>query len=275
MTCPTDLRRLYREKRVIPFIGAGASMSVSWDGGRKRGPSWTEMVNEAAKLLGATEPDLLRLRGTDLQILEYFSVTKGNLAPLTNWLSIKFAEASDDDILASPIHAELVKLAECSIYYTTNYDDFIERGLKWSGRKTHITTSELSISHDRTAVEVVKFHGDFNSPDQMVVFESQYMDRMRLESPMDFKLRADVLGRAILFIGYSFRDPNVDYIFHIVNRLFARLPGSASGRRAYIALPEPSEFERQLFDNRNIEVIPIPAMDFSQGVAALLSEMRS
>jgi hypothetical protein len=30
MTCPIDLRRLYRDRRVIPFVGAGASMSVSW-----------------------------------------------------------------------------------------------------------------------------------------------------------------------------------------------------------------------------------------------------
>lgn len=100
MTCPVDLKRLYRERRVIPFIGAGASMSVAWDGGRRRGPSWSEMVNQAAALLDA-DPDLLRMRGTDLQILEYFEIKKGNLAPLTNWLSNQFASATDDDILAS------------------------------------------------------------------------------------------------------------------------------------------------------------------------------
>ena len=112
---------------------------------------------------------------------------------------------------------EVGSLDRCNIYYTTNYDNFIERALQKSGRKVHITSSELNISHDRSRVEVVKFHGDFNSPDQMVVTESQYMERMRLESPMDFKLRGDILGRAVLFVGYSFRDPNVDYIFHIVN----------------------------------------------------------
>jgi SIR2-like domain len=276
MTCPTDLRRLYKENRVIPFVGAGASMSVAWGpGGKKRGPSWTEMVDQAAKLLGTTDPDLLRLRGSDLQILEYFSLLNGSLAPLTNWLSIQFSEATDDDILSSPIHKELVQLDRCNIYYTTNYDDFIERGLRKSGRNAHITSSELSISHDRSVVEVVKFHGDFNSPNEMVVSESHYMDRMRLESPMDFKLRADMLGRAILFIGYSFRDANVDYIFHIVNRLFSKLPGSMSGRRAYIVLPEPSEFERHLFQRRNIEVVPISSLEVESGVAEVLREMRN
>ena len=214
MSCPTDLRRLYRDRRVIPFIGAGASMSVSWGNSPKqRGPAWEEMVNEAARLLGASEPNLLRCRGTDLQILEYLKITKGGFAPLTNWLSLQFSTATDADILASPIHAELADLDRCNIYYTTNYDDFIERALLRSGRTAHITSSELNISHDRTFVEVVKFHGDFNTPDQMVLSELQYMERMRLESPMDFKLRADILGRAVLFIGYSFRDQNVNYTF--------------------------------------------------------------
>jgi hypothetical protein len=54
---------------VIPFIGAGASMAVTWgDVTVTRGPSWEEMVDEAARLLGVAEPDLLRIRGTDLQI---------------------------------------------------------------------------------------------------------------------------------------------------------------------------------------------------------------
>ena len=103
----------------------------------------------------------------------------------------------------------------------------------------------------------------------------KYLTRMKFENPMDFKLRSDILGRAVLFIGYSFRDPNVNYLFHIVNRLFNALPDSYSGRRAYIALPEPSEFERRLFHKRNIEVIALPSVDRAASVARLLDEMRS
>ena len=84
-------------------------MSVTWGSSpERRGPAWEEMVDQAAKLLGIREPNLLRLRGTDLQILEYFKILKGGLAPLTNWLSGQFSAATDDDILHSPILAELV-----------------------------------------------------------------------------------------------------------------------------------------------------------------------
>jgi len=90
MTCPTDLRRLYRDRRVIPFVGAGASMSVAWGpDAKRRGPAWEEMVDQAAKILGSDDPELLRCRGSDLQILEYFKIMKGGFAPLTNWLVVR------------------------------------------------------------------------------------------------------------------------------------------------------------------------------------------
>lgn len=271
-----DLKRLYRERRIIPFVGAGASMAVAWgkDETKKSGPSWSELVDQAARDLGATDPDLMRVRGTDLQILEYFGISNAGFAKLTNWLSIEFSRATDENIMASPIHAELAQLEKCRMIYTTNYDNFIERALQKSGKKVHIVSSEHSISHDMDATQVIKFHGDFNSPESMVLSESHYMERMRLESAMDFKLRGDLLGRAVLFIGYSFRDPNVNYIFHVVNRLFSNLPGSYSGRRAYIILPEPSEFERRLFHARNIEVIPVSSKNLAEGVGGVLNSMR-
>ena len=273
--CPDDLRRLYRDGRVIPFIGAGASMAVKWSRGgvETRGPSWSELVEYACKSIGIEEPQLLRFRGTDLQILEYFGEHHGGFAPLTNWLSTELSHAADADILACPIHKAITELDRCRIFYTTNYDNFVERALIARGRAAHVTSSERNINHNRSIDEVVKFHGDFNDPNHMVFSESQYLGRMRFESVMDFKLRADILGRAVLFIGYSFNDPNVNYLFHLVNQLFKDLPGTYSGRRAYIVLPEPSEFERKLFHIRNIEVIPVPSNNRAESIALLLDTM--
>src|SRR5262249_343029 len=93
--CPVDVRRLYRDRRIVPFIGAGAWMSVIWGDppSRRRGPSWEQMVDQAARLLDIKEPELLRVRGTDLQILEYFKIMHSGFAPLTNWLSLEFSGA--------------------------------------------------------------------------------------------------------------------------------------------------------------------------------------
>jgi SIR2-like domain len=274
-TCPEDLRRLYHQGRVIPFVGAGASMAVEWQVGdiTKRGPSWGQLVNEAARLVGAGEPELLRMRGSDLQILEYVKAKKNGMQPLINWLN-KSMDAPDDALAGSQIHSSLAALSGCDLFYTTNYDEFLERAISLSGRKVVTISSEYDLSQSlQNKTQVVKFHGDFNIPEAMVLTESDYDRRMKFEDALDLKMRSDVLGRTLLFIGYSFRDINVAYLFRRLTEVFGKLPQSFVGKRAYIAYVNPSDFERRLSHAREIEVIPIDASRREADVASLLNGM--
>jgi hypothetical protein len=274
--CPPDLKALYRQGRVMPFVGAGASMSVSWSVGADtlRGPSWREMVDEACRQLGYDDPDLLRFRGTDLQILEYFEEKKGNFAPLTNWLVKRF-NVSEDVIKRSQIHSALSQLSHCTKFYTTNYDDFLERSLSLAGRTVKVITGERDMGTNGNDTEIVKFHGDFNSPDQMVFSEGHYYKRMRLDGPIDLKLRSDLLGRAALFVGYSFSDLNVGYLFDVINAMFKSLPHSATGRRGYIIAHNPSDFEYTLFRKRNIEILPTFGDDRASGLVEMINDLAA
>tara|TARA_R110001606_G_C15400579_1_gene652880 strand:+ start:4495 stop:5334 length:840 start_codon:yes stop_codon:yes gene_type:complete len=272
--CPPELRSLYREGRVIPFVGAGASMSVSWkqDGKTVRGPSWSELVDQACILLGIDDPELLSMRGTSLQILEYFRMKKGNHQPLINWL-VRRMTPSDDDILSSPIFKNLGSMEECNVFYTTNYDNFIERALKKAGRDVIRVAREADLAKRNLDAQVVKFHGDFDIPEEMVLSEYHYQNRMNFLNPLDMKLRADVLGKAILFIGYSFNDQNVAYLFHLIEQHLDKLPSSPSGNRAYVIYVNPSDFENQLFQARGIQVLPAYGDDKGQAVASVLEAM--
>ncbi len=275
--CPPELRRLYRDGRVIPFIGAGASMAVQWgsNGEKHRGPSWRELVDKAARLIGADDPELLHMRGTDLQILEYMRIKRDTMQPLINWLHASM-RPSDDDLRRSVLHRALAALSNCQLIYTTNYDDFIERTMRLHNRAVMTIAAEHDLSqHLAETTQVVKFHGDFNRPETMVLSESDYERRMRLESPMDLKLRSDALGRALLFIGYSFRDANVAYLFRLVTEQFGELPQSFAGKRAYIISNNPFDFELQLFNARHIEVIPTYGADRADEVAGIVSAMSA
>lgn len=272
---PVELKRLYRQGRLIPFIGAGVSQSVEWekDGLPKRGLPWQELVNGALKMLGFEDPDLLRVRGTDLQILEYFRIKKNGLAPLTNWLYAEM-EAPDEALKASKIHRRLAELTECEIYYTTNFDDFLERSFNLYGRSCNVVAIEAHMGTKKDVCEIVKFHGDFNQPERMVLSESDYEQRLSFTSPMDLRLRSDMLGRAMLFIGYSFRDPNVAYLFSLVNKQLHELPSSMTGHRAYILVSDPSDFEYQLFKARNIQVISVDGRCVTKEIEGFLAELR-
>jgi NAD-dependent SIR2 family protein deacetylase len=276
-TCPSSLKALYREGRILPFIGAGVSMSVRWttpDGKERRGPSWDELIDEAARILGYEEPQLLRMRGQSLQILEYFGAKKGDMQPLINWLHIRL-QPDDASVLKSKIHAGLAKLEQCRTFYTTNYDDFLERSFELNGRPIQRIAGERDMGRSGSKTEIVKFHGDFNTPTRMVMSEQHYEERIRLEEPLDLRLRADALGRAILFLGYSFRDSNVSYLFRRIVDSFGPLPDAGTGMRAYIIVREPSDFELRLFQRRRIEVIAVHGEDFETKIAEILDDMRS
>lgn len=274
MKAPPDLARLYREGRLVPFIGAGVSMGVTWTvGGQEhRGPSWREMVDFAIQELGIDPPDLLRTRGSDLQILEYFKIKNHGVAPLTNMLSARM-NPPDSDLRSSPVHTALADLVKTHLIYTTNYDDFVERALRLHGRSARTVAIPPHMGQANDGVEVVKFHGDFNHPQTMVVTESDYQDRLRLKSPMDYRLTADLIGRAVLFLGYSFQDPNVSYLFRMINSEFSLLSGTTNGRRAYIVSASPSDFENELFRSRNIEVLAAER-DLTAEIVELLEDLR-
>jgi hypothetical protein len=276
MSVPLELRTLYRDGRLLPFVGAGVSASVEWgdDANKRHGPSWGEVVDHAAIELGFKNPDLLRARGTDLQILEYFKSQFSGHTRLTNWLLLSM-NPPDDAIRKSLIHSELAQMHKCKIVYTTNFDNFLERSFELNGRKHKAVAIEGHMRSEQDTTEIIKFHGDWNHPDRMVLTESDYERRMAFQEPMDLRLWSDLLNRSILFLGYSFRDPNVAYLFRQVKERFATLPNTNSGRRAYIVVQDPSHFERRLFQERNIEVIPIDGRGRTQAVADVLNEIRS
>jgi hypothetical protein len=214
------------------------------------------------------------MRGSDLQILEYLRIKQDSMQPLINWLHASM-RPSEDDLRRSVVHRALASLSDCHLVYTTNYDDFIERAMKLHGRSVVTIAAEHDLSQLLAEMQVVKFHGDFNRPEAMVLSERDYERRMRLEDAMDLKLRSDVLGRALLFVGYSFRDANVAYLFRLITEHFGDLPQSFAGRRAYIIYPNPSDFEQQLFHARHIQVISISGPDQAGAAAAVLDAMAA
>ena len=276
MNIPRELPQLYSSGRILPFIGAGVPRSVEWTekDENRRGPLWHEMIDEAARQLGFEQPNLIRVRGTDLQVLEYFKLVKEDIAPLANWFLLRM-QPPDEAIRQSPILSELAQLTLCHSYYTTNYDDFLERALKLNGRDPHVVATESHMGGvGRVRPQVVKFHGDLNNPSHMVITESDYERRLAFTTAMDLRLRSDVLGRAVLFLGYSFRDPNVAYLFRLVDEHFHHLAVNPTGRRAYIVVAEPSDFETRLYGARNIEVIGVSGASLAEDTAAVLRALR-
>lgn len=110
-------------------------------------------------------------------------------------------------------HRVLARLPITS-YWTTNYDSCIEDALKQSGKLPdvkHKPEQLLTTVHGRDAV-VYKMHGDYLDAGNAVLCKEDYETYQFKRGDFLTALAGDLLSKMFLFIGFSFSDPNLDYV---------------------------------------------------------------
>lgn len=199
-----ELKDLIRAKLIIPFVGAGFSVNMGL-------PTWSELIDFIAAELGY-DPEIFQVQGNAMQLAEYYLIKKkGNISELTKKLKSWF-DGVDIDITTSEQHLALVRL-NSDIIYTTNYDNLIEKAFLASKKKYFpiVRIDDIRKCKPNTT-QIVKFHGTVDDDDSIVLAESHYFNRLSLESALDIKLRYDLMGRSLLFIGYGYQDINIRYM---------------------------------------------------------------
>ena len=216
---PQELIEMIRQQRLIPFLGAGFSAGLNL-------PNWDEMLKKLSDEIEDSLPyeEVKKLCNNDpLQVAEYFYLKcDRNIGPLRHAISTFLR--TDIDPTLSGAHVDLVNLG-CKQIYTTNYDDLIETTFK----KLKVPFSVIALpKHVATSsggkVQIVKYHGDLRHEATLVLTESSYYRRLDFESPMDLKFRSDLLGRSVLFMGYSFRDINIRIIWFKLMEMMKDIP---------------------------------------------------
>jgi hypothetical protein len=108
------------------------------------------------------------------------------------------------------------------IYWTTNYDKLLEQALE-SARKTpdvKYTINHLSLTKSKRDAIIYKMHGDIDHPDSTVLTRDDYEKYANERAPYITALSGDLVSKTFLFLGFSFSDPNLDYIMSRVRGYF-------------------------------------------------------
>ncbi|WP_281915272.1 SIR2 family NAD-dependent protein deacylase [Caldimonas thermodepolymerans] len=260
-----DLRADCRRGKVLLFVGAGVSLSLGL-------PDWSELIDHMAQELGF-EPDEFRGYGSYLALAEYFRLHHGDVAQLHRWMDRRWHDAGIR-VQDSRVH-ELIVRGGFRLIYTTNYDRWLERAFEHHGRPYVKIVDVGDLAHIRpdATTQIVKFHGDFEREDSIVLDETSYFRRLEFESPLDIKLRADVLGRSVLFIGYSLSDVNLRYLFFRLACLWKQAMPGTPQPRSYIFTPEPNPVQQAVLGQWGIEMLSVDAGDPGQALAAFLEQV--
>jgi len=259
-----QLRAAYRRDEVILFVGAGVSLSLGL-------PPWSALIDHMGRQLGF-EPEEFRDYGSYLALAEYYRLQHGSIGPLRSWMDREWHNGKIS-VQDSRVH-ELIVKGRFRIVYTTNYDRWLEAAFDHHGERyvKIVNVSDLSRIHPDVR-QIVKFHGDFENDDSIVLDETSFFRRLDFESPLDIKLRADVLGRSVLFIGYSLVDINIRYLFYKLSRLWKAAVPNIPQPRSYIFSPTHNQVQEAVLAQWGIEMIALERDDPSQALVEFLESV--
>lgn len=261
----SELADLLHANKIIPFVGAGFSEGCGCPSSQTLAQQLVKRFNLAAEGLLANEDiDLLRLA-------EYLKITQnGDLSSVHR--EIRFILNKEEiDISQSYQHLLLAQLG-APIIYTTNYDRLLERSFDHLNIPYHtiISTEDVVKYADSSATQIIKFHGSLEQEDSLVLTESDYYKRLEFVTPIDIKLRADALSKSLLFLGYSFSDFNIRYLWFKLRSMTEEL-NAKQIPKSYILLINPDQITAALLENRGIIPIALSSCPGSTITAQLCS----
>lgn len=246
-TIPKRLISDLKDGRVSLFIGAGVSATLGL-------PSWSGLISAMANDL-SIDKDLFARLGSFTELAEFYFLETGDRHSYAENLQKKWKK-TDDELLGSQVHRAISELP-VGLMYTTNYDDFLERSIALNGKSVQsIVSASDMVKGTSIDVEVVKFHGDLASPDTMVVSESDYFNRLLTDTPLDIRLRADLLSSNFLFLGYSLSDPNVrSMLFRLSQIRRSELGRSVSDLKSYVFTNRLNPVQESIFTSWGVATI--------------------
>lgn len=201
-----EMADLLARQKLVPFFGAGISR-------QHLGLAAAELALEMAQRLGVPADTALA------ELADEFEEEFGPEA-FIGFLRERLVVEKLDDAKV-PAHRLLLSLSP-GILYTPNQDNLFELTAAHYGRPYRRMVTHQDFSDAMPGERLLyKYHGDLDHPETLVFGKRSYLERMMVENhPLDIRLQSDLLGKRLLFLGYSFRDENVAKLLDSVKRVF-------------------------------------------------------
>ncbi len=242
-----DLVRSIRDRQAILFVGAGVSMSVGL-------PSWRTLIEHMGSDLGYDPEIFASPEVSYFTLAEYYRLRQGSIGPLRSWMD-RHWEIPEETLRDSAVHRLIAEL-DFPIIYTTNFDRNLETSLRLHGRDFVKITNAKDVARAREGVtQLVKFHGDFEDDQSLVIAETDYLERLAFSSPLDIKFRADALGKTILFIGYSLSDLNIRLLLYRLWRTWRESGYEKDRPKSFVFMMRPNPVEEAVLEQWGISAV--------------------
>ena len=231
MTCLADIGRTelvrgygsaLQDGAAALFLGAGMSRASGQ-------VDWRELMKEIASDLQLDinlESDLVAV--AQYSFNKYQSRDRLNQRLITEFS--KDARPTENHQLISSLPIRKI--------WTTNYDKLIERAMEAAHKRLDVksTAENLATTVPGRDAILYKMHGDISQPHDAVVTKEDYETYSQTHEAFTIALQSDLLQKTFLILGFSFTDPNIDYILSRIRGLLGQ-----NQRTHYCVMRRPSK----------------------------------
>jgi Sir2- and TIR-associating SLOG family/SIR2-like domain len=189
------------------FIGAGVSISAGY-------PSWRTLLADVAKELGLDIEKEHDLAGIAQYYLNRFV---GNRFAIGRIIRQHFPAPVD----VPPALRVLARMPIRTIW-TTNYDKLIERAWELQDKQLEVKSRNQDLAFDDPWAHAVlyKMHGTVDHPGEVVLAKNDYELYRRERQGFHQLLIGNLISKHFVFLGFSFTDPNLSYVFGLIREAF-------------------------------------------------------
>lgn len=197
-----------KENNAAIFAGAGMSAAAGF-------VDWKTLLKPITEELGldATKEENL------VSVAQFHCNEKaGNRNRLNQLILDEFSRSA----VLTENHRILARLP-ISTYWTTNYDKLIEKALEGAHKiaDSKFTVEQLATTTPKRDAIVYKMHGDVEHPSVAVLTKDDYEKyHINFDSYIT-ALSGDLVSKTFLFLGFSFTDPNIDYVLSRIRATYS------------------------------------------------------
>lgn len=247
--------------KCIPFVGAGLSRNAELDSGESM-PLWDDLGKSFAN---------------DILDFTHYNPVDSISAYEHEYSRSKLVEKLVKDLHIESSRPGAAHLAFCDLPFdtvcTTNFDLLIELGYQSVKRYCHTIVEEegLAIATSKKATKLIKFHGDIQHPNNLIVTENDYDKFVELNPMMSTFISNLLITRSALFIGYSLEDPDFRNLWSIISERLGKLR-----RQGYTVLVDAKPHQISRFERRDVKVINLPGKksEYSKILTELFKELK-
>ena len=195
-----DLLEAIESRNLAIFAGAGLSIPAGY-------VNWQQLLQPIADEL---DLDINKEANNLVQLAQYHcNVNQSNRGKINQLLVNEFSQAAT----LTENHNILARLP-IETFWTTNYDRMLETALTKAGKIPDVkyNNKQLAFTVPTRDALVYKMHGDVEHPSEAILTKDDYESYHVKMKPFLTALSGDLISKTFLFLGFSFTDPNLDYI---------------------------------------------------------------